>query len=96
MFVLLDEQRDAFNYVLHAVERARQANDKTTVIISGGPGSGKRVIALSLLGESLASGSNCHARDRVSFIHFNAAQGGRLAGTSGAKDVSVLQLIHGG
>jgi len=37
MFVLLDEQRDAFNIVMHAVERARHANTKTAVIISGGP-----------------------------------------------------------
>lgn len=51
MFVLLDEQRDAFNYVLHAVERSRRANTKTAVVVSGGPGSGKSVIALSLLGE---------------------------------------------
>ena len=51
MFVLLDEQRDAYNYVLHAVEDARRANTKTAVIISGGPGSGKSVIALALLGE---------------------------------------------
>lgn len=47
MFVLLDEQRDAYNYVLHAVERARRSNTKTAVIVSGGPGSGKSVIALS-------------------------------------------------
>ena len=56
MFVLLEEQRDAYNYVLHVVERARRSDEKTTVIISGGPGSGKSVIALSLLGSS---------RDRV-------------------------------
>ncbi|MEP7035720.1 MAG: DNA/RNA helicase domain-containing protein [Actinomycetota bacterium] len=68
MFVLLDEQRDAFNYVLHAVERARRANEKTTVIISGGPGSGKSVIALSLLGELLRQGrSVIHATGSRSF-----------------------------
>ncbi|MCG7429087.1 DUF2075 domain-containing protein [Dermacoccus nishinomiyaensis] len=50
-FVLLDEQRAAYEYVLHSVERARRAKTKTTVIISGGPGSGKSVIALSRMGE---------------------------------------------
>ena len=70
MFVLLDEQRDAFNYVMHAVERARQANDKTTVIISGGPGSGKSVIALSLLGELSRQGRTVmHATGSRSFTH---------------------------
>jgi hypothetical protein len=68
MFVLLDEQLDAFNYVLHAVERARQANNKTTVIISGGPGSGKSVIALSLLGELSRQGRTViHATGSRSF-----------------------------
>jgi len=68
MFVLLDEQRDAFNYVLHAVERARRSNDKTTVIISGGPGSGKSVIALSLLGELSRQGRTVmHATGSRSF-----------------------------
>jgi hypothetical protein len=68
MFVLLDEQLDAFNFVLHAVERARRANDKTTVIISGGPGSGKSVIALSLLGELSRQGRTViHATGSRSF-----------------------------
>ena len=68
MFVLIDEQRDAYNFVLHAVDRARRANDKTTVIISGGPGSGKSVIALSLLGELSRQGRTVmHATGSRSF-----------------------------
>ena len=50
-FVLLDEQRVAYDLVLHEVEKARRGNHKSVVIVSGGPGSGKSVIALSLLGE---------------------------------------------
>jgi len=50
-FVLLDEQRVAFDLVLHEVEKARAGDHKSVVIVSGGPGSGKSVIALSLLGE---------------------------------------------
>jgi uncharacterized protein len=70
MFVLLDEQRDAFNIVMHAVERARHANNKTAVIISGGPGSGKSVIALSLLGELSRQGRTAlHATGSRSFTH---------------------------
>lgn len=49
-FILLDEQAVAFDLVLHAVEEARASDRKTVVIISGGPGSGKSVIALSLMG----------------------------------------------
>ncbi|SFT67023.1 hypothetical protein SAMN05660657_02304 [Geodermatophilus amargosae] len=50
-FVLLDEQRVAFDLVLHEVEKARRDDAKSVVIVSGGPGTGKSVIALSLLGE---------------------------------------------
>jgi hypothetical protein len=50
-FTLLDEQRVAYELVLHAVERARSADSKSVVVVAGGPGSGKSVIALSLLGE---------------------------------------------
>ena len=68
MFVLLDEQRDAYNFVLHAVERARRSNTKTAVIVSGGPGSGKSVIALSLLGELSRQGrAVLHATGSRSF-----------------------------
>lgn len=68
MFVLLDEQRVAYHFVLHAVERARRSNTKTAVIVSGGPGSGKSVIALSLLGELSRQGrSVLHATGSRSF-----------------------------
>jgi hypothetical protein len=50
-FILLDEQRVAYDLVLHEVEKAKRGNSKSVVIVSGGPGSGKSVIALSLLGE---------------------------------------------
>lgn len=55
-FVLLDEQRVAYEVVLAAVEQARRADVKTVVVIAGGPGSGKSVIALSLLGELARQG----------------------------------------
>lgn len=49
-FVLLDEQQTAYSLVLRAVEESYRANSKEAIIVSGGPGSGKSVIALSLLG----------------------------------------------
>ncbi len=80
MFVLLDEQRDAYNYVLHAVEAARRSNTKTAVIVSGGPGSGKSVIALSLLGELSRQGrSVLHATGSRSFTQTLRKVAGRRA-----------------
>ncbi len=68
MFVLLDEQKLAFNLVLHATEAARAGDSKTVVIVTGGPGSGKSVIALSLLGELARRGRTVlHATGSRSF-----------------------------
>lgn len=50
-FILLDEQRYAYELVRTAVEKARRADSKQVVIVTGGPGSGKSAIALSVLGE---------------------------------------------
>ncbi|WP_204263537.1 DUF2075 domain-containing protein [Geodermatophilus normandii] len=67
-FVLLDEQRVAFDLVMHEVEKARADDHKSVVIVSGGPGSGKSVIALSLLGELNRRGrSAIHATGSRSF-----------------------------
>jgi len=59
-FVLLDEQQVAYSLVLQAVERARAARTHTVVVVLGGPGSGKSVIALSLLGELARRGRTVH------------------------------------
>ncbi len=67
-FVLLDQQRLAFNLVLHATEAARTRDAKTIIIVTGGPGSGKSVIALSLLGELARQGRTViHATGSRSF-----------------------------
>lgn len=67
-FVLLDEQRVAYELVLHAVANARRLDTKTVVVVTGGPGSGKSVIALSLLGELSRQGRTVlHATGSRSF-----------------------------
>lgn len=67
-FVLLDEQRVAYELVLAAVEEARSSNHKTAIVVAGGPGSGKSVIALSVLGELARQGrSVLHATGSQSF-----------------------------
>jgi uncharacterized protein len=67
-FVLLAEQRLAYRLVLHEVERARREDGKSVVIVTGGPGSGKSVIALSLLGELARQGRTVlHATGSRSF-----------------------------
>jgi hypothetical protein len=57
-FTLLDGQKVAFEMVLRAVERARQSDSKEAVIITGGPGSGKSVLAMALMGDLAKRGVN--------------------------------------
>ncbi len=83
-FVLLDEQAIAFDLVLHAVEQARSSDRKTVVIISGGPGSGKSVIALSLMGTLAASGRTVvHATGSRAFTQTLREVSGHRKGRAG-------------
>ncbi|WP_329287536.1 DUF2075 domain-containing protein [Streptomyces sp. NBC_00691] len=67
-FVLLDEQRVAYETVMRAVRHAAQADRKNVVVVTGGPGTGKSVIALSLLGELYRQGRpTLHATGSQSF-----------------------------
>ncbi len=67
-FVLLDEQRIAYRTVLNAVRRAKRSDHKEVVVVTGGPGTGKSVIALSLLGELYRQGTTAlHATGSSSF-----------------------------
>ncbi|MFI5616290.1 DNA/RNA helicase domain-containing protein [Streptomyces sp. NPDC051567] len=67
-FVLLDEQRLAYELVLSAVRKAQISDHKQVVVVTGGPGSGKSVIALSLLGELYRRGiPTLHATGSQSF-----------------------------
>jgi len=69
-FVLLDEQQVAFRVVQQAVEAATDENTKTVVLVLGGPGSGKSVVALSLLGELSRAGRRVlHATGSSSFTN---------------------------
>ncbi|RPK56884.1 ATPase family associated with various cellular activities (AAA) [Streptomyces sp. ADI96-02] len=67
-FVLLDQQQVAYRMVLNAVSRAKRSDHKEVVIVTGGPGTGKSVIALSLLGELFRRGVPAlHATGSQSF-----------------------------
>ncbi|MFF3731990.1 DNA/RNA helicase domain-containing protein [Streptomyces sp. NPDC002476] len=67
-FVLIAEQRVAYEKVMSAVRKARRGNHKKVIVVTGGPGSGKSVIAMSLLGELYRRGvSALHATGSASF-----------------------------
>lgn len=79
-FVLLDEQQTAYAPVMRAVERSYRVNAKEIIVVSGGPGSGKSVIALSLLGELARQGRTAlHATGSSAFTQTLRRAAGRRA-----------------
>lgn len=59
-YVLLDEQLVVFDKVLAAAEAGFCDRRKKVMIVHGGPGTGKSVIALNLMAELLEGGFNAH------------------------------------
>jgi ABC-type microcin C transport system duplicated ATPase subunit YejF len=67
-FRLQAEQQTAYSLVMRAVERSRRGAQKEAIVVVGGRGSGKSVIALSLLGELSRQGrSVLHATGSSAF-----------------------------
>jgi hypothetical protein len=57
-WVLLDEQLVVFQTILAAARKSLTAQAKSAIIVKGGPGTGKSVIALNLLSELLRHETN--------------------------------------
>lgn len=59
-YVLLDEQQVVYDQVLAAAARAQKSGGKNVVLIKGGPGTGKSVIALNLMADLSLKDLNAH------------------------------------
>ena len=59
-YVLLDEQIIAYNRIISEVKRSARTGEKAAIIVRGGPGTGKSVIALNVMGELSRIGHNTH------------------------------------
>ncbi|HVZ55759.1 MAG TPA: DUF2075 domain-containing protein [Chitinophagaceae bacterium] len=59
-YVLLDEQKIVYDKVLNLARKGFHDKQKHTLIIKGGPGTGKSVIALNLMADLLLAGYNAH------------------------------------
>jgi len=59
-YVLLDEQLVVYDRVLQAATGVLNTKKKTIIIVKGGPGTGKSVIAMNLLGDLSGKGLNTH------------------------------------
>lgn len=59
-WVLIDEQLVVFRRVLAAIRLALETDRKHIVLVRGGPGTGKSVVAINLLGNLLQSGRHAN------------------------------------
>lgn len=59
-YVLLDEQLVVFDSVLSSAKKCFHDKQKAIIIVKGGPGTGKSVIAINLMADLLLKGYNAH------------------------------------
>jgi len=70
IFNLIDEQIAAYNAIKHRAKQLVKTKGKSVVIIKGGPGTGKSVIALEVMGELLRAGKKVmHATGSSAFTN---------------------------
>lgn len=55
-YILLDEQMVVYDKIFTVVRQARRNEEKKVIIIKGGPGTGKSVIAINLMADMLKEG----------------------------------------
>ena len=68
IFNLIDDQITAYNAIIHRAKQLAKVKEKSVVIIKGGPGTGKSVIALEVMGELLRKGKRVmHATGSKAF-----------------------------
>jgi len=56
IFNLIDDQIAAYNSIMHKAKKLASVSKKSVVIVKGGPGTGKSVIALEVMGELMRKG----------------------------------------
>lgn len=66
-FTMIDEQKVAFSTIKALVDAAIKQTQKHTIVVQGGPGTGKSVIAIQMLAHLLREGHN------VEYVTKNAA-----------------------
>jgi DUF2075 family protein len=91
-YVLLDEQLVVYDKVVEAAKEGVKAKKKVAIIVRGGPGTGKSVIAMNLLGDLSGMGLNAHyvtgSRAFTSTIR-------EIVGTRGAAQVRYFNSYMG-
>lgn len=70
IFNLIDDQIASYNAIMHRVKKLAKSIEKSVIIVKGGPGTGKSVIALEVMGELLRQGKTVmHATGSSAFTN---------------------------
>ena len=68
IFNLIDDQISAYNAIMSQAKKLSKTKEKSVIIVKGGPGTGKSVIALEVMGRLLRSGKKVfHATGSSAF-----------------------------
>lgn len=68
IFNLIDDQITAYNAIMHKAKKLSESKKKCMIIVKGGPGTGKSVIALEVMGELMRKGKTVfHATGSSAF-----------------------------
>lgn len=59
-YILIDNQVVAFNRIMVEAKKSIKTKDEVAIIVKGGPGTGKSVIALNVMAELAKMGKNVH------------------------------------
>lgn len=57
-FVMIDSQKLVFEEIMHSARKAVRSEKKRTIIVRGGPGTGKTVLAVNLLADLISEGTS--------------------------------------
>jgi hypothetical protein len=70
IFHLIEEQQTAYNTIMSKAKKVAKSKEKAVIIVKGGPGTGKSVIALEVMGELLRMGKTVvHATGSSAFTN---------------------------
>ncbi|MFH1365738.1 MAG: DUF2075 domain-containing protein [archaeon] len=70
IFNLIDEQITAYNTIMNKAKKLSKSKEKSVIIVKGGPGTGKSVLALEVMGELLRNGKEVyHATGSSAFTN---------------------------
>ena len=87
-FIMLDEQKVVYEHILDLAKRSKEDGKKRVIIVDGGPGTGKTVVAINLLVALTCAGQVCQYTSKNSAPR--AVYKEKLKGEMKTKNIDML------